>query len=256
MYGQIESVRSFFSRMKKFGLIGKSLKHSFSKSFFEKKFADLKTDAQYVNYELNEISEFPLIAKGEGLSGLNVTIPYKESIIPYLDDLDITAKQIGAVNCVQFKDGKLTGHNTDAFGFKQLIKPFFESHHERAIIIGTGGASKAVNFVLEELGVSVIYLSRNPKKRNEFSYDDVNENMMRFNKIIVNTTPVGMFPNVDEAPAIPYEFLTPQHLVIDLIYNPKETMFLQKAKAHGAVTINGETMLHQQAERSWEIWNS
>jgi shikimate dehydrogenase len=247
--------------MKTYGLIGKSLKHSFSKSYFEKKFADLGIDAEYLNFELDSIAEFNSMFRGDAsrrvpTSGLNVTIPYKESIIPYLDDLDITAKQIGAVNCIQFKNGKLIGHNTDAYGFQQLIKPFFESHHERAIIIGTGGASKAVNFVLEQLGVSVIHLSRDPKKQNAFSYDDANENMIRFNKIIVNTTPVGMFPHVNEAPAIPYEFITPQHLVVDLVYNPKETLFLQKAKAMGATVINGETMLHQQAEKSWEIWNN
>jgi shikimate dehydrogenase len=251
--------------MKTYGLIGKSLKHSFSKSYFEKKFADLGIHAEYMNFELEAIEEFPNLISGRlrtdgtypvPTGGLNVTIPYKQSILPYLDDLDATAKQIGAVNCIQFKNGKLTGHNTDAYGFQQLIKPFFEAHHERALIIGTGGASKAVNFVLEQLGVSVVYLSRNPRNLNEFSYDDANENMIRFNKIIVNTTPLGMFPTVNEAPPVPYEFITPQHLVIDLIYNPNETLFLKKAKEKGAVAINGETMLHQQAERSWEIWNS
>lgn len=246
---------------KKYGLIGKTLKHSFSKTYFEKKFADLKIDAEYENIEIDSIEKFPnTIAsadwKGIVPQGLNVTIPYKESIIPFLDELDITAKNIGAVNCIQFRNGKKIGHNTDAFGFKQLIKPFFEAHHERAIILGTGGASKAVNFVLEELGVSVIFISRNPKGRNQFSYDEMNENMIKFNGIIVNTTPIGMFPNVDEAPEIPYQFLTSKHLIIDLIYNPKESLFMKKAKAHGAVVINGETMLHQQAEKSWEIWNS
>lgn len=246
---------------KQYGLIGKSLKHSFSKSYFEKKFADLNIDAGYKNFEFDttdELYSFLTALRRNAtatMSGLNVTIPYKESIIPFLDDLDDTAKQIGAVNCIQFKNGKLIGHNTDAFGFQQLIKPFFESHHERAIILGTGGASKAVSYVLEQLGVSVIFISRDPKKGNEFSYNEMNENMMRFNKIIVNTTPVGMFPDIDQAPGIPYELLTPQHLVVDLIYNPKETLFMQKAKEHGAKAINGETMLHQQAERSWEIWN-
>jgi len=245
---------------KKFGLIGKTLKHSFSKTYFEKKFADLKIDAEYENIELDEIEKFSsIVSKPDGpwlmASGLNVTIPYKESIIPFLDELDITAKNIGAVNCIQFKNGKKIGHNTDAFGFKQLIKPFFEAHHERAIIIGTGGASKAVSFVLEELGVSVIFISRNPQGRVQFSYDEMNENMINFNGIIVNTTPVGMFPNTDACPEIPYQFLSSKHLVIDLIYNPNETLFMQKAKAHGATVINGETMLHQQAEKSWEIWN-
>ena len=158
---------------KKYGLIGKTLKHSFSKTYFEKKFADLKIEGEYENIEIDSIEKFHnAISRFEETvipTGLNVTIPYKESIIPFLDELDFTAKNIGAVNCIQIKDGKKIGYNTDAFGFKQLIKPFFEAHHERAIILGTGGASKAVNFVLEELGVSVIFISRNPKGSNQLT---------------------------------------------------------------------------------------
>lgn len=240
---------------KRFGLIGKTLGHTFSKPYFEAKFKTIGENATYENVELAEISEVQQILT-QGYSGLNVTIPYKEAIIPYLDELTPVANEIGAVNTVLFKNGKSIGTNTDAFGFKQMIKPFFESHHERALIIGTGGASKAVAYVLEELGVRVSYLSRTPKANNEFSYEDVNENMILFHGIIVNTSPVGGFPKPEEAVQIPYQFLTPKHLVIDLIYNPSETLFLKNAKAQGATVLNGLTMLHQQAEKAWELWNN
>ena len=241
---------------RKFGLIGKSLGHSFSKSYFERKFNESKIDAEYSNYELPEIDDVIPLLRNEGLAGLNVTIPYKESIIPHLNQLSEVATKVGAVNTVKFLDGKLIGFNTDVYGFKQMIKPFFKSRHERAIILGTGGASKAVAHVLEGLGCDVIYISRNPQKENEFSYDDVNENMMTFCKIIVNCTPKGTYPEIEECPDIPYGFVTEEHLAIDLIYNPVETEFLRRCKGKGAWTLNGKTMLEQQAERAWEIWNS
>lgn len=241
---------------KQFGLIGKKLGHSFSKSFFEKKFENLNFDGVYQNFELASIDQVKPLLTDSSIIGLNVTIPYKESIIPYLDTLDPVAEKVGAVNCIQLKNGKSKGFNTDVFGFSQAIKPFLESHHERALILGTGGASKAVDFVLTELGLAVFFISRQPEKENHFSYDDINENMVRSCGIIVNTTPVGMYPEINQCPSFPFEYLNSSHLVIDLIYNPKETEFLKKAKAAGSTVLNGEIMLVQQAEKSWEIWNS
>ena len=240
---------------KKYGLIGKELEHSFSKGYFNKKFEVEGIDAVYENISLPEIEEVKEVLKA-GYSGCNVTIPYKEAIIPYLDGLSDEAAKIGAVNTIAFENGKAIGHNTDAYGFKQMIKPFFKSHHERGMILGTGGASKAVAHVLEELGVNLIYISRNPEGDDQFSYEDINEYMIKFNGIIVNTTPVGMYPNNQEEVALPYSFLSEKHLAIDLIYNPEETLFLKHAKAQGAWTLNGLTMLHQQAEKAWKIWNN
>lgn len=243
--------------MKKiYGLIGRKLSHSFSKSFFENKFQTLNIDSVYENFEIETITQIKDVFAASDLAGLNVTIPYKEAVIPFLDGLDESAKSVGAVNCIQIKNGKHIGYNTDVFGFRQMIKPFLESHHERALILGKGGAAKAVAHVLNELGLNVFFVTRNPKGGNDFSYDDINEAMIHSCGIIVNTTPVGMFPDIENAPAIPFEFLSDQNLVVDLIYNPKETSFMKKAKSFGANAINGETMLHQQAEKSWEIWNS
>ncbi len=239
---------------KKYGLIGKNLEHSFSKAYFNEKFEVNGINASYENLSLESIDAISEVLK-QNYSGCNVTIPYKEAIIPYLDELSDEAKQVGAVNTIEFKDGKTIGHNTDVFGFKQMIKPFFKSHHERAMIIGTGGAAKAVAFVLENLGANIIYVSRNPEGDNEFGYDEINENMVKFNGVIVNTTPVGMYPNVGQEVALPYEFMNEKHLAIDLIYNPTETVFLKKAKAQGSWVLNGLTMLHQQAEKAWGIWN-
>lgn len=239
---------------KKYALIGKSLSHSFSQKYFTDKFLREEISAAYHNVEIAKKSELKSLLAMD-FDGFNVTMPYKEVIMDYLDELSPAAREVGAVNTIQVKEGKLIGHNTDVFGFQQMIKPFFESQHERALIIGTGGASKAVAYVLENLGVSVVYLSRQPKRANEFGYDDLNENMITFNGIIVNTTPVGMFPAVDSFIELPFEALTIRHLVVDLIYNPEETVFLRKAKEQGAKTINGLTMLHQQAEQAWKIWN-
>lgn len=244
--------------MSEYGLIGKNLSHSFSKQYFQKKFTDLGLDyLEYTNFELEDISELKnLLAKNPFLRGFNVTIPYKESIIPLLDELSPEARGIAAVNCVKITDGKLIGHNTDAYGFASSIKPFLEPQHSRALVLGTGGASKAVVYVLKLLNVEVFYASTTKKRQGTFSYDTLNERLFNACKFIINTTPVGMFPNVDECPNIPYECISAQHLVYDLIYNPEETLFLKKAKERGATTINGLSMLHLQAEKSWEIWNS
>lgn len=238
----------------KYGLIGKSLGHSFSKSFFENYFEKNEIDSSYSNIELESIQDFKSI--DNSFNGFNVTIPYKESIIPFLDELSEEAKAIGAVNVVQFIDGKKVGHNTDAFGFHQSIKPFLTNKHERAMILGTGGASKAVSFVLNKLGLNVIFISRNPSEENEFNYDDINEHMINACKLIVNTTPVGTFPDINDCVLFPFEHLTQDHLVIDLIYNPIKTSFLNQAENNDASIINGETMLKQQALKSLQIWNS
>ena len=242
--------------MKTYGLIGKSLSHSFSKKYFAEKFAHLGlTDSEYINIEIEAIEEFVEKVKELQPKGLNVTVPYKELIIPYLDELDEVAKEIGAVNTVVFKNGKLKGYNTDAFGFYQSIKPFFKSQHERTLILGTGGASKAIEYVLKQYGVEVMFASRNDSKNNVLNWNDINENVIKHHLLIINCTPLGMFPNVDSKPDIPYSALSNNHLLVDLVYNPDETLFLKLGKENGAKVINGLTMLQQQAEKSWRLWN-
>lgn len=241
--------------MKVYGLIGKTLGHSFSKQFFTEYFEKNSIEANFENFELVTIEQFNKLST-LNIGGLSVTIPYKQLIIPFLDSLTDEAQKIGAVNCIQFLDGKKIGHNTDAYGFHQSIKPFLTNKHERAIILGTGGASKAVEFVLKSIGIDVIFISRNPKKENEFSYDEINDLMLKACKLVVNTTPVGTFPNVSDYIEMPFEHLTQEHLVVDLIYNPEKTLFLQKAESAGSQILNGETMLKQQALRAWDIWNS
>jgi shikimate dehydrogenase len=241
--------------MRKFGLIGKTLHHSFSKTFFTSYFEREKVDAEYCNFELSEIEEILPLFHSNSVSGLNVTIPYKQSVIPFLDELSIEAKEIGAVNVIQFKDGKTIGHNSDAFGFHQSIKPFLTNLHERALIIGTGGASKAVEYVFKSLGIDTFSISRNPYGDKQFSYSEINNHMLNSCKVIVHCTPVGTFPNEEDVIEFPFEYLTKDHLVIDLIYNPIKTKFLRLAEEHGATILNGESMLHQQALKAWEIWN-
>ncbi len=239
--------------MKTYGLIGRSLGHSFSKSFFEEYFQRHDIDAQYLNFELDTIDEVQDLLKKE-ISGFNVTVPYKEAVIPFLDELSSEAKEIGAVNVIQIVEGRTIGHNSDAFGFHQSIKPFLTNRHERAIIFGTGGASKAVEYVLKKIGVDVIFVSRTPKGENQFHYSEVNNHMLNACKLLVNTTPVGTFPNVEDSIEIPFSHLSEEHLVVDLIYNPTKTKFLQKAEECGATILNGESMLREQALKSWKIW--
>ena len=242
--------------MKTYGLIGKSLSHSFSKKHFIQKFEHLgMKDCEYINIEIASIEEFVDKVKELNPKGLNVTIPYKKAILPFLDELDEVAKEIGAVNTIVFKNGKLKGYNTDAFGFHQSIKPFFKPQHERALILGTGGASKAVEYVLKQYGVDVVFASRNDSKDNVLNWDDINENVIKHHLLIINCTPLGMFPNIASKPAIPYSALTEGHLLVDLVYNPEESLFLKLGKENGATAINGLTMLQQQAEKSWSLWN-
>ena len=240
--------------MRKFGLIGKTLSHSFSKSFFTDKFSKESTDAVYENIELEDISQVKeILASGE-FSGLNVTIPYKQQIIPFLDELSTEASQIGAVNTIVFRDGESIGYNTDAHGFHQSIKPFLTNKHERALILGTGGASLAVAYVLRNIGIDVKFVSRDPKD-GQFSYSEINSHMVNAFKLIVNCTPLGTFPNVEDCVDFPFEYLTEDHLCVDLIYNPSETKFLRLSKENGASILNGESMLKEQALKAWQLWN-
>jgi len=244
--------------MKHFGLVGKSLSHSFSKIYFEEKFKKLGlTDHCYHNFEISSIDEFPaIILENPQLVGLNVTIPYKESIMPFLDTLSDEAMEIGAVNCLKISGGQLKGYNTDVYGFAQSIKPFLTPNQNRALILGTGGASKAVAYALKKIGLDVFFVSHSEKKTPQtFLYEEINEQVMRAFKLIVNTSPLGMFPNTEIGPDIPYRFFTKEHLAVDLIYNPEQTLFLKRASAGGALTVNGLSMLQLQADKNWEIWN-
>lgn len=242
--------------MKRYGLIGRKLSHSFSKEFFEKKFiSENVQNCSYGLFELeNEIEVKDFLLKRE-FDGLNVTIPYKETVIPYLDILSEEAKSIGAVNCIKNNKGKLIGFNTDAFGFSQSLKPCINSDITKAIVFGSGGASKAVNYVLDQLGIEYLVVSRNPIE-DQISYSDLDGNRIKTHKLIINTTPLGMYPNVNSFPDLPYDELTDKHLLFDLVYNPKETAFLSHGKRKGAQTVNGEKMLILQAEKSWALWNN
>lgn len=244
--------------MKKYGLIGHPLTHSFSKKFFTEKFEkEQLIDCQYDLFDIPSINELSIILKNNpDLRGLNVTIPYKEKVMEFLDEIDEEAKKIGAVNTIKIENNKLIGFNTDYFGFKQSLKPFLEISQERALILGTGGASKAVYHALTSLNINCLFVSRNPKNENEISYEDVNEYVIRNHQIIVNTTPVGTFPNINEKPAIDYSQITAKHLLYDLVYNPAETQFLKEGKQQGAIVLNGLQMLQLQAEKAWEIWNN
>lgn len=244
--------------MRRFGLIGKNISYSFSRTHFTKKFKkEGITDCRYDNFDIPSISEFPkIIEKTQDLSGLNVTIPYKESVIPYLDKLNGKAKAIGAVNTIKVtKKGKLIGYNTDYYGFKKSIEPLLKEHHKKALILGTGGASKGIAFALKKLNISATFVSRNPSSKKEYSYENLNKTILTDHSLIINCTPLGTFPNLKECPNIPYECITNKHLLFDLIYNPTETEFLRRGKNQGATICNGSKMLHFQAEKAWKIWN-
>ena len=242
--------------MKVYGLVGKTLQHSFSADFFSDYFVTENIAAKYQNFELAAIEDIQSVFDLKP-AGLNVTIPYKESVIPFLDELDPIAEKIGAVNTIVFDGDKKIGYNTDAFGFKQAIKPFLNNQHERAIIFGTGGAAKAVASVLKEIGVDVIFISRDPLGKNKhFNYSEVNLQMLNACKLMVNCTPVGTFPTSSDYLPLPYEGIGKDHLVIDLIYNPIKSVFLQKAESQGATIMNGEGMLKAQAMKSWSLWNN
>jgi len=239
-----------------YGLIGKDISYSFSRGYFKKKFEDMGLNqCQYQNFDLQSISEFPTIFKNtENVKGLNITIPYKEEVMAFLDDMDMAAKKIGAVNTIKFTKNGLVGFNTDAYGFEKSIEPYLKEHHKKALILGTGGASKAIAFVLDELGINFSFVSRSGKN-NGYTYGELNDDIIADHNLIINCSPVGTFPKIEEKPAIPYSQINKQHLLFDLIYNPEETAFLAAGKANGASICNGHKMLEFQAEKSWEIWN-
>ena len=245
--------------MKKYGLLGYPLGHSFSRNYFNQEFEAERIDAEYLNFEIPEIKEIKnVIKENPELNGLNVTIPYKEQVIPYLDDLDEDARLIGAVNVIKFSKGlfgkvKLKGYNSDIIGFKQSIEPLLKEHHRKALILGTGGASKAVFQGLKQLGVASTFVSRKAKEYC-ITYEEITPKVMEQYTVIVNTTPLGMYPNVNACPDIPYDLLTSDHLLYDLLYNPDETLFMRKGKEKGAVVKNGLEMLLLQAFAAWEIW--
>ena len=243
--------------MKQLGLVGYPLSHSFSPSYFKEKFErENITDYQYDLFETIDLIQFVEDCKQkENLVGFNITIPYKEMIVPFLDGISNEASYIGAVNTVKVIDGKLHGFNTDVFGFLQSLQPLLKDYHTKALILGTGGAAKAVKFGLKSLNIAPLLVSRY-KQRGQITYDQLNKNFIENYKLIINTTPLGMHPNIDKSPAIPYEFLTDQHVCYDLIYNPETTQFMEKAKAQGAVVKNGLEMLQLQADKSWEIWTA
>ncbi len=244
--------------MQVYGLIGNPLEHSFSKQYFTGKFEREHLEGcRFELYPLERIESFPfLLASETGLKGLAVTIPYKETVIPFLDEIDAKASAIGAVNCIRLSAGKLIGYNTDSTGFKLSLAPLLLSHHTNALILGSGGSSKAVQYVLKELGIAFLIVTRNKKIAAGFvHYDQLDAEIIQQHSLVINCSPVGMFPHEQEEPAIPYQYLTKEHLLFDLIYRPAETKFLSQGLSHGATVKNGYEMLVLQAEENWEIWN-
>lgn len=245
--------------MDKYGLIGYPLGHSFSRGFFNDKFSAEKIDAEYLNFEIPSIDDFPdIIETTPELRGLNVTIPYKLQVMDYLDEVTPEARAIGAVNVVRFegtgKNRRLIGYNSDVIGFTNSIEPLLRPHHKKALILGTGGASKAINYGLKKLGLETVFVSRT-KRDNCITYADITADVLREYEVVVNCTPKGMFPHTEECPDIPYEHLTYNNLLYDLVYNPDVTKFMQEGKKYGAVVKNGLEMLILQAIGAWEIWN-
>ena len=247
----------------RFGLVGKSLNHSHSPALFAEKFKQKGLDsASYSLFELDEVTRFPewiqeLEAQKGAISGLNVTVPYKESILPFLADLTPEAEAIGAVNAIKYAPGiGWIGHNTDAVGFLNSIRPFLRSDHERALIIGNGGAAKAVRHGLQSLGLQVAHVTRNEIAWPSVRFNSLSPEAVQHYKLVVQCTPVGTYPKVDDSVPFPWSGMTPQHLVMDLIYNPAETKFLREARSKGAETMNGKDMLYAQAEAAWKGWNS
>ncbi len=242
----------------RFGLIGKNISYSFSRGYFTKKFEQLGlSNFTYSNFDLKSEEELASFLKENkfGLKGLNVTIPYKESVIKYLDEIDPKAEAIGAVNTIKFTDNGLKGYNTDIYGFENSLTSLLGPQQLKALILGTGGASKAIAFVLDALNISYLFVSRNPIK-GQLGYVDLNDIVLDTHQLIINCTPIGTYPSTEESPDIPYDFVSSNHLFFDLIYNPAKTKFLRQAEERGATISNGLKMLELQAEKSWEIWNS
>jgi shikimate dehydrogenase len=243
--------------MRRFGLIGYPLSHSFSQKYFTEKFQRQQiSGCVYENYPLHDISELTAILQQHtDLNGLNVTIPYKEKVIPFLHHQSPVVQAIGACNCIRIEQGMLTGHNTDVTGFEDSLKEQLRPHHRKALVLGTGGAAKAVYYVLDKLGIAFVRVSRSAGDNDTIAYDQVDAGLMRDHQLIINTTPLGMYPKTDECPPLPYDALTSLHYLFDLVYNPARTLFLQKGEERGAAVKNGADMLVIQAEESWRIWN-
>jgi len=246
--------------MRNFGIIGFPLGHSFSEKYFNDKFSREKiSDCNFKPYPLKSIEEFSSLIKETKFDGLSVTVPYKQAIIPYLDKMDAQAKVVGAVNCIKFdyssKKPVLTGFNTDVFGFENLLQRIKIPKQIKALILGSGGASLAVAHVLQKRNIPYHIVSRKPSSKTLINYHELNQEIMLENHLIINATPVGMYPNVKKCPEILIQFVTPKHICIDLIYNPARTLFLSVSEKQGARISNGLPMLYAQADRSWEIWN-
>ncbi len=241
----------------RFGLLGKNISYSFSKGYFTEKFKTLKLKSHsYENFDLENIEQFKsLVDYATDIKGMNVTIPYKELVIPFLDNIDATAKEISAVNTICFTKNGLIGYNTDCYGFQSALTPLLKKHHTKALILGTGGASKAIAYVFKSLKIDFVFVSRNPKV-DQISYHQLTHAMLDEYNVIVNCTPLGTYPDIEQKPNIPYTHLTSKHLLFDLIYNPEKSAFLSTGEAHQASICNGYSMLEFQAEKSWEIWNS
>jgi len=244
--------------MQQYGLIGFPLSHSFSKKFFTEKFErEGLTDHVYELFPIPSIEGLKeVLAANPELRGINVTIPYKRLVLPYLDDASHIPGGIRACNCIRISEGRLTGYNTDITGFENSFTPLLKNHHRRALVLGSGGAAEAVTFVLEKLGIGYALVSRDRRPGSRFTYSDLNEAIMREYEVIINTTPLGTYPNVEACPDIPYEYITDRHYLFDLVYNPAKTVFLRKAETAGAAICNGYDMLVIQAEESWKIWNA
>ena len=242
------------SKRFRYGLIGKDISYSFSKGYFARKFEAMKlANHSYENFDLPQIEAFEQLKSEANVSGFNVTIPYKESILPYLTDIDDTAAKIGAVNTIKVVQDELIGYNTDAYGFQKSLEPHLAAHHKNALVLGTGGASKAVLYVLDLLNIKATSVSRSPDHA-QIGYDDLTQDILEDHLLLINCTPLGTYPDVDRKPSVPYDFLTDKHLLFDLIYNPSKTAFLKEGENKGATICNGHRMLELQAEKSWEIW--
>jgi shikimate dehydrogenase len=244
--------------MRQYGLIGYPLTHSFSQKYFTEKFErEGITDCTYSNFSLSQIRDLTGVLADPELRGFNVTIPYKQAVLDYLHFKSDVVAAIGACNCIRIEGGRLTGHNTDVVGFEQSLVRHLAPHHSRALVLGTGGAAKAVEWVLRRLGIAYVSVTRRPRPGTpDMSYEEVTAGVLAEATLIINTTPLGMYPHTEECPPLPYEALTPRHYLFDLIYNPSRTLFLRKGEARGAAVENGHEMLILQAEESWRIWNA
>jgi len=244
--------------MKVYGIIGYPLGHSFSKNYFTEKFArEGITDCRYEVFPIKTVDEFKsLLSQNPLLQGLNITIPHKQSILQYLDDTTNLPVALKACNCIKIVNGKLTGYNTDIIGFERSLQTKLQNYHAQALVLGNGGAAAAVKFVLNKLNIAFTTVSRKKGSEHDLTYAGLDEKIIKEHLLIINTTPLGTFPNVDECPDIPYQYLTAKHFLYDLVYNPDKTLFLQKGEVQGAAVKNGYDMLVIQAEESWRIWNS